>query len=76
MDSFFTSIALFKSLLNDGIYACGTIRHNRRDFPDDLKEKKNTEIKKCMYVLKGVCFVNYMHFQTQKNAFTCCRKYK
>ena len=55
MDSFFTSIALFESLLNDAIYACGTIRHNRRDFPDDLKEKRNTEIKKRFIVYVCVC---------------------
>ena len=37
-DNFFTSPILFHDLLNDGIYACGTVRSNRAGFPDDLKK--------------------------------------
>ena len=40
MDNFFTSPALFRDLLQDGIYACGTVRSNRRGFPQDLKGKR------------------------------------
>ena len=40
MDNFFTSPALFMDLLQDGIYACGTVRSNRRGFPQDLKGKQ------------------------------------
>lgn len=40
MDNFFTSPALFLDLLGDGIYACGTVRSNRKGFPEDLKRKK------------------------------------
>lgn len=38
-DSFFTSIPLAVDLLKNGIYMCGTIRQNRRQFPEDLKVK-------------------------------------
>ena len=46
VDSFFSSTALFTSLLQDCIYACGTFRHNRKDFPSDLKDKKTVNLKK------------------------------
>ena len=36
MDNFFSGIPLFTSLLDDGIYACGTFRTNRKWFPRDL----------------------------------------
>ena len=36
MDNFFTSIPLFQRLLDDGIYATGTMRTNRKKFPGDL----------------------------------------
>ena len=37
MDNFFSGIPLFQRLLDDGIYATGTLRLNRKSFPDDLK---------------------------------------
>ena len=37
MDSFFSSVPLYHSLLSDSIYCTGTIRTNRRGFPPDLK---------------------------------------
>lgn len=36
-DRFFTSIPLVQCLENYGIYACGTIKANRRGFPTELK---------------------------------------
>lgn len=36
-DNFFSSIALGESLLNRGLYSCGTTRVNRRGFPAELK---------------------------------------
>lgn len=35
-DNFFTSIELMEQLLNDGIYACGTVRANRKGLPNQL----------------------------------------
>ena len=37
MDNFFTGVPLFQRLLDDGIYATGTMRSNRKMFPDELK---------------------------------------
>ena len=33
MDNFFTSIPLFRNLLDDSIYATGTLRRDRKGFP-------------------------------------------
>ena len=41
-DNFFTSVKLFHQLHRDGIYATGTIRADRRGFPQELK----THVKK------------------------------
>ena len=38
MDSFFSSVSLYKNLLADNIYCTGTVRSNRRNFPPDLKD--------------------------------------
>nr|XP_039248220.1 piggyBac transposable element-derived protein 4-like [Styela clava] len=36
VDNFYTSPDLFASLLERGVYACGTMRPNRKEFPKDL----------------------------------------
>ena len=36
-DNFFTSPRLFKALHDHGIYACGTVRQSRRNFPTGLR---------------------------------------
>lgn len=39
-DNYFTGIKLAEDLLANGLYSCGTVRMNRRGFPDDLKRLK------------------------------------
>ena len=39
-DNFFTSVPLMNKLLEDGLYACGTVRVNRKNFPNELKKPK------------------------------------
>ena len=36
-DNFFSSPRLFKTLHAQSLYACGTVRQNRHDFPEDLR---------------------------------------
>ena len=36
-DNFFTSPKLFQKLHTNGLYACGTVRKDRKGFPEDLK---------------------------------------
>ena len=36
-DNFFSSPALFEELLKNGLYACGTVRSDRREFPLTLE---------------------------------------
>ena len=37
MDNFFSSVELFKTLLEEKIFCCGTLRENRKHFPRSLK---------------------------------------
>ena len=39
-DNFFTSEELLQDLVEDGIFACGTARKDRKGFPDELKRVK------------------------------------
>lgn len=39
-DNFFTSVRLFRLLLDENTYACGTVRQDRQGFPQELKTKK------------------------------------
>ena len=45
-DNFFTSVPLFIPLYNDKIYACGTIRVNKKGWPTILKDKSERNRKK------------------------------
>jgi hypothetical protein len=38
-DNFFSSVSLLTTLLEKGLYACGTARQTYRDFPTALKMK-------------------------------------
>ena len=40
MDNFFSSIPLFSDLLHRSTYACGTVRSNRKYFPEDFKNEE------------------------------------
>ena len=44
-DNFFSSPKLLHDLLQDGIYACGTVRVNRRGWPNELKNKTKKYIR-------------------------------
>ncbi|XP_060562864.1 piggyBac transposable element-derived protein 4-like [Ruditapes philippinarum] len=37
-DNFFTGVELMQRLLDVGLYACGTVRTNRKGFPQELKK--------------------------------------
>ena len=39
-DNFFTSEELLQDLVEDGIFACGTARKDRKGFPEELKRVK------------------------------------
>lgn len=40
MDNFYTSVLLFEQLLQQGFYAAGTIKPNRKNLPKDFPPKK------------------------------------
>ena len=64
MDNYFTGIPLFKELLNDGLYACGTIKSNGVDHADQLRmqytcaRKSRKYWKYIYYFLLDICIVN------------------
>ena len=39
LDNYFSTPSLFSTLLERGIYACGTVNPTRREFPEELKGK-------------------------------------
>ena len=39
-DNYFSSVKLFDELLEDGIYACGTYRKDRKNIPNNIKQVK------------------------------------
>jgi len=45
-DNFFCGIDLFSELLDDGVYACGTLRTNHLHFPPELKPLTKKGLKK------------------------------
>ena len=49
-DNFFTSVALFDQLHQEGVYATGTMRCDRRGFPADLKG-----VAKSGFATRGEC---------------------
>lgn len=44
-DNFFTSVQLMKTLLEKKTYACGTVRANRKDWPEEFKTKNLKKLK-------------------------------
>ena len=59
-DNFFTTTKLFEDLLNDSIYACGTLRSDRKGYPDQFKKytkKGFDERGMSMQLQKGTNFV-------------------
>jgi hypothetical protein len=52
-DNFFTSFDLMKALYADGIYACGTVRTNRKGLPPMLKSNDKLKRGEFMFAAKG-----------------------
>ncbi len=49
-DNFFTSINLMETLLEDGIYACGTYRKNRKGLPQSVIQTKIRQLNRGDFV--------------------------
>lgn len=52
-DNFFTSVELMEKLLQDGIFALGTVRTNRKNLPDIYKNKTKLQRGEFMFATKG-----------------------
>ena len=58
-DNFFTTVNLFDDLLEDGIYACGTFRRDRRGIPEALKKPGNCHLQRDKsYIQITLCLVS------------------
>lgn len=42
-DNYFTGVPLMQNLLGNGLYACGTVRVNRKQFPKELKKPRDVK---------------------------------
>ena len=51
-DNFFSSVDLLLDLLKLGLYGCGTLRSNRKGFPEDLKPLLKKELERGEYKAK------------------------
>ena len=58
-DNFFTSVRLFEELHERGIYATGTLRADRKGFPEDLKESVKKGLKE-----RGECKIRQSKLDT------------
>ncbi|XP_053376958.1 piggyBac transposable element-derived protein 4-like [Mercenaria mercenaria] len=52
-DNYFTTVGLFEELQQQGTYACGTFRSNRRGIPDEIKQQKLKEQGTSITMQKG-----------------------
>ena len=65
-DNFFSSPKLFDELLQRKLYACGTIRQNRKGFPEDLKGNWKKDEKRMGLVER---LATYRHILTVSLAY-------
>ena len=76
-DNFFTSVELLEELLKWGLYACGTVRSNRKQFPKELCEATSTlkdrSVQNIMYSMKQELHV-HMYFSNAQGRLTHCSK--
>ena len=71
-DNFFTGVQLLKDLLANGLYACGTVRPNRKGFPDQLKKPATVRHRGDMKVLQYGDTNLVAKSGKTKNWFTTC----
>ena len=57
-DNFFTTCRLLDTLHSQGLYACGTVRSNRRGFPDGLKSVSGLERGEFRFYQRGPLVVS------------------
>lgn len=74
MDGFFSSVSLFQQLYDDGFYALGTTRNNRKLFPKSmLAETKGLSRGQWVYRQKGdMVVVSWMDKKPVNLLSTCC----
>jgi len=74
MDGFFTSVSLFQSLYDKGIYALGTTRHNRVNFPLTLTyDNRRLQRGQDVFRQKGnLQCVSWMDKKAVNFLSTCC----
>jgi hypothetical protein len=74
MDGFFSSVSLFQQLYDDGFYALGTTRNNRKLFPKSmLAETKGLGRGQWVYRQKGdMVVVSWMDKKPVNLLSTCC----
>ena len=65
-DNFYTSLRLVKDLLSRNIPACGTIRVNRGEFPENFKNEK-LEPGKSLYIKNGDIMA--VHWKDKRDVF-------
>ena len=68
-DNFYTSAPLLKELLENGTWACGTIRQNRKDFPPALRVSEGSHLKPGEFQFATSGQITLVHWYDRRDVY-------
>ena len=68
-DNFYTSTPLLKESLENGTWACGTIRQNRKDFPPALRVSEGSHLKPGEFQFATSGQITLVHWYDRRDVY-------